>query len=63
VFLLQLQVMLNKQHKLSQLLCVADLASLDAATATHVIYSASSVAERIVWSFIIAEKIYSVAES
>jgi hypothetical protein len=34
--------------------------TLDAATATQVIYSASSVAERIVGPFLVAEKIYSV---
>jgi hypothetical protein len=36
------------------------LATLDAATATHGIFSTSSVAERIVGPFLVAEKIYSV---
>jgi hypothetical protein len=34
---------------------------LDAATATQVIYSASSVAERIIGPFLVAERICSVA--
>jgi hypothetical protein len=38
---------------------VAGLVELDAATATQVIYSASSVAERVVGSFLVAEKMYS----
>jgi hypothetical protein len=37
-----------------------ELESNDDATATQVIYSASSVAERRVGSFLVAEKIYSV---
>jgi hypothetical protein len=58
--------MLTQQHILSQIqyvVCVAELPSHDAVTATHVIYSASSVAERIVGSFLVAEKIYSVAQN
>jgi hypothetical protein len=43
---------------LSQIICVAELASHVAATTTQVIYSASSVTERIVGSFLVAEKIY-----
>jgi hypothetical protein len=40
--------MLIQQHILFGIICVAGLASLDAAIETHVIYSASSVAEKIV---------------
>jgi alpha-D-ribose 1-methylphosphonate 5-triphosphate diphosphatase PhnM len=36
-----------------------ELASHDAVTATQVIYSASSVAEKMVGSFLVAKKIYS----
>jgi hypothetical protein len=36
--------------------------TFDAGTATQVIYSASSVAEQIVGSFLVAEKIFSVYE-
>jgi hypothetical protein len=41
----QHHVMVTQQHMLSQIVCVAGLASLDAGTATQVIYSVSSVAE------------------
>jgi hypothetical protein len=37
----------------------AGLETIDAATATQAIYSASSVAETIVGPFLVAEKIYS----
>jgi hypothetical protein len=41
--------MINQQHIMSQCHCIkCGLVTLDAATATKVIYSASSVAERIV---------------
>jgi hypothetical protein len=41
---------------LSQIVCVAELASHDAATTTQVIYSATSVAERILGPFVVAER-------
>jgi hypothetical protein len=44
--------MLNQQHMRS----VARKVTLDAATATHVIYSASSVAERIVGQFLLKKR-------
>jgi hypothetical protein len=40
----------NTATHTNPIVCVAELASHDAATATQVIYSASSVAERIVGS-------------
>jgi hypothetical protein len=54
--------MLTVKHTIIVRVCVAELASYDAATVTQVIYSASSVTERIAGSFLVAEKIYSVAQ-
>jgi hypothetical protein len=62
VLLLHHQVILTQQHILLQIICVAELASHNAVTAPQVIYSASSVAERIVGSFHDAEKIYSAVK-
>jgi hypothetical protein len=45
----------------TQVSSVAGLVTLDAVTATQVLYSASSVAKRIVGSFLVTEKIYSDA--
>jgi hypothetical protein len=42
---------------------VAGQVTLDAAAATQVFYSVSSVAERILGPFLVAEKIYSVQYS
>jgi hypothetical protein len=45
------------------IVCVAELPSHDVVTATQVIYSASSVVERIVGPFLVTEKIYRVLKN
>jgi hypothetical protein len=51
------KVILSQQHILSQYqVLLHGLVTFDAATATQIIYSASSVAERMVGALLVAEK-------